>query len=109
MKGSMLVIVGALCACLLFGGLSSLAQAQGATGAIGATQSTAESPDVTQDFQDVPVSSTFYSFIHNIYADGIVGGYRCGVAPAGPCVRPGNLPYYLPGNNVTRQQMAAFL
>src|SRR5205823_8123111 len=62
-----------------------------------------------QDFQDVPTSSPFYSYIHNLYVDGVVSGYTCGSTnPPEPCVPPANLPYFRPGNNVTRGQNAKF-
>jgi hypothetical protein len=67
----------------------------------------AGAPTSAQDFQDVPTGSTFYSYIHNLYVDGAVGGYPCG-GPGEPCVPPGNLPYFRPGNNVTRGQNAKF-
>ncbi len=52
-------------------------------------------------FNDVPVGSTFYTFIRCLACRGIVGGYPCG-GPGEPC--PGN--YYRPNNNVTRGQTA---
>ncbi len=52
-------------------------------------------------FEDVPVGSTFYTFIRCLACQGIVGGYPCG-GPGEPC--PGS--YYRPGNNVTRGQLA---
>ncbi|HMA33022.1 MAG TPA: S-layer homology domain-containing protein [Chloroflexia bacterium] len=64
-------------------------------------------PLVTQDFEDVPTNSPFYTYIHNLFVDGVVGGYACG-GPGEPCVPPGNLPYFRPGANVTRGQNAKF-
>ncbi len=52
-------------------------------------------------FADVPVGSTFYTFIRCLACRGIVGGYACG-GPGEPC--PG--PYYRPNNPVTRGQVA---
>ncbi len=52
-------------------------------------------------FNDVPVGSTFYTFIRCLACRGIVGGYPCG-GPGEPC--PGN--YYRPNNNVTRGQVS---
>jgi hypothetical protein len=62
----------------------------------------------TQDFQDVPTSSSFYPYLHNLYVDGIVGGYACG-GPGEPCIGPANLPYYRPNATVSRQQMTKFV
>ncbi|PZR95776.1 MAG: hypothetical protein DLM69_11450 [Candidatus Chloroheliales bacterium] len=66
-----------------------------------------QTPSTTADFEDVPTSYLFYSFIHNLYVDGIIAGYPCGTPPAGPCGTP-PLPYYLPGTNVTRAQMSKY-
>ncbi len=63
-------------------------------------------PVSEQTFQDVPSGSTFYSFIAQLYTRGIINGYQCGAPPAGHCLPPGNLPYFLPNNNVTRGQTA---
>jgi 5'-nucleotidase/2',3'-cyclic-nucleotide 2'-phosphodiesterase/3'-nucleotidase/5'-nucleotidase len=60
-----------------------------------------------QTFQDVPPSgpgSTFYAYIYRLVIRGIVSGYPCGAPPAGPCVPPGNLPYFLPDAYATRAQ-----
>jgi hypothetical protein len=54
----------------------------------------------------VPPSSTFYTYVNNLYKDGIVSGYACG-GPTEPC-DPAGRPYYRPAGNVTRQQMAKF-
>src|SRR4051794_25186928 len=61
-----------------------------------------------QDFQDVATDSPFWSYIHNLYVDGVVNGYSCQPAPSptDPCVPPGNLPYFHPGSTVTRSQNA---
>jgi hypothetical protein len=56
------------------------------------------------DFQDVCLGDTFYTNIHNIYLAGIMNGYNCG-GPGEPC-GPDNLPYFRPGANSTRGQMA---
>src|SRR5207248_2053887 len=63
-----------------------------------------------QDFQDVPTDSPFYTYVHNLYVDGVVSGYTCQPAPSptDPCVPPGNLPYFHPGSTVTRGQNAKF-
>jgi hypothetical protein len=60
----------------------------------------------TNTFQDVAVGSTFFQYIETAYAHNILTGYPCGIAPAGPCVGPGNKPYYLPGENATRAQIS---
>src|SRR5262249_9860322 len=62
----------------------------------------------TQDFQDVSVTSSYYTFLHDIYMAGIVSGYDCG-GPGEPCVPPENLPYYRPGSGVTRAPIGKFL
>jgi hypothetical protein len=58
-----------------------------------------------QNFSDVPTSYIFHDFIELAYANHIVDGYRCGVAPAGPCDAQ-NRPYFLPNNNMIRGQAA---
>jgi hypothetical protein len=52
----------------------------------------AGAPTTVQDFQDVPTASTFLTYIHNLFVDGVVGGYPCGGAGE-PC-GPDNLPLY---------------
>jgi hypothetical protein len=52
-------------------------------------------------FVDVPGGSTFYDYVRCLACRGIIGGYPCG-GPGEPC--PG--PYFRPGNNVTRGQVA---
>jgi hypothetical protein len=61
-------------------------------------------PQSTQQFQDVPVGSTFHVYIGQLYSRGVIGGYPCG-APFEPCVPPGDLPYFRPGANATRGQI----
>jgi len=56
-------------------------------------------------FTDVQPSNNFYSVVETAYADGIISGYNCGAAPAGPC-DAAHRPYFLPYNNVTRGQLA---
>jgi hypothetical protein len=60
-------------------------------------------PAGAQQFQDVPPGSTFYDWIWRLADRGIMSGYACGGAGE-PCVPPGNLPYFRPGNNATRGQ-----
>ena len=49
----------------------------------------------------MPSGSTFYTYIRCLACQGIVGGYPCG-GPGEPC--PG--PYFRPGDNITRGQVA---
>ncbi len=55
-----------------------------------------------QQYEDVPVGSTFYDFIWRLSDRGIINGYPCG-GPGEPC-GPNNLPYFRPGANATRGQ-----
>ncbi|HET9496461.1 MAG TPA: S-layer homology domain-containing protein, partial [Chloroflexia bacterium] len=55
-------------------------------------------------FEDVPPTNTFYPFVRCMVCKGIVSGYPCG-GQGEPC-GPGNNPYFRPGNNVTRGQIA---
>ncbi|HUS14801.1 MAG TPA: S-layer homology domain-containing protein [Chloroflexia bacterium] len=55
-------------------------------------------------FADVPYGSAFYSYVETAYANGIISGYTCG-SPGEPC-DPQNRPYFRPGLNVTRGQLA---
>jgi hypothetical protein len=64
------------------------------------------SPSGGQTFEDVPPSSPFYSYIEGLTQDGVMSGYACGSTPTEPCVGPGNLPYFRPGSNATRGQVA---
>lgn len=79
----------------------------GGRGLVAAQEAQIPYPPV-QDFQDVPTSSSFYPYLHNLYVDGIVGGYACG-GPGEPCIGPANLPYYRPNATVSRQQMTKFV
>lgn len=58
----------------------------------------------TAHFTDVPVGSTFYSYVETAYSRGLVSGYTCG-GPGEPC-DPGLRPYFRPGFNVSRGQIA---
>jgi hypothetical protein len=62
-------------------------------------------PPSSQSFQDVPPGSTFYPYVERMSSRGILGGYPCAGANE-PCVPPGNLPYFRPGNTVTRGQLS---
>ncbi len=55
-------------------------------------------------FEDVPPNHTFYAFIRCMVCRGIINGYPCG-GPGEPC-NGNNDPYFRPGNNVTRGQIA---
>ncbi len=99
-------VVGLIGVALLMG-LVAAAPGGRASGLPGAPGAPSAAPQATQDFQDVPVGSPFFTYIHNLYVDGVVGGYTCG-GPGEPCVPPDNLPYFHPGANVTRGQNAKF-
>jgi S-layer homology domain len=60
-------------------------------------------PPSGQQFEDVPVNSTFYTYIYRLSSRGVMGGYPCG-GTGEPCVPPANLPYFRPNNNATRGQ-----
>lgn len=60
-----------------------------------------------QSFEDVPVGSTFYPYIERLAVRGLINGYPCGGAGE-PC-GPNNLPYFRPGNPITRGQTAKIL
>jgi len=56
-------------------------------------------------FTDVTRSNPFFSVVETAYANGIVSGYTCGVAPAGPCDAQ-HRPWFLPYAYVTRGQLS---
>jgi photosystem II stability/assembly factor-like uncharacterized protein len=58
-----------------------------------------------QAFEDVPPGSTFWDPVEQLAYLGVMGGYACG-GPGEPCVPPENRPYFRPGNNATRGQLA---
>jgi hypothetical protein len=60
-------------------------------------------PVGAQQFEDVPVGSTFYDWIWRLTDRGIMNGYPCGGAGE-PCIPPDDLPYFRPGANATRGQ-----
>jgi hypothetical protein len=62
-------------------------------------------PATTQQYEDVPVGSTFHEFIYRLTIRSYVNGYPCG-GVGEPCVAPGNLPYFRPNANVTRGQLS---
>lgn len=55
-------------------------------------------------FEDVPTGSTFYAYVQCLACRHILGGYPCGGAGE-PC-NGNNDPYFRPGSNVTRGQLA---
>ncbi|MDQ3704349.1 MAG: S-layer homology domain-containing protein [Chloroflexota bacterium] len=57
-----------------------------------------------QTFADVPPGSPFYPYVERIASRSIVGGYPCG-ARGEPCDGQ-NRPYFRPGHNMSRGQMA---
>jgi CSLREA domain-containing protein len=65
---------------------------------------------VAQTFADVPPSQTFYVWIERMAERQLLTGYPCGsVNPATGAPEPcdvQNRPYYRPGNDVTRGQLA---
>ena len=62
-------------------------------------------PSTQQTFEDIAPGSTFHLWIERLAGRAIIGGYPCG-GPGEPCVAPANRPYFRPGNNVTRGQLA---
>ncbi len=58
----------------------------------------------TPTFADVPLSHPFYQWVEIGVADGVVSGYPCG-GSGEPC-DSGNRPYFRPGANVVRGQLA---
>lgn len=58
-------------------------------------------------FADVHISQTFYLQIEAAYGMGVFNGYPCG-GPGEPCDGR-NRPYFRPGNDVTRGQIAKIL
>jgi hypothetical protein len=53
----------------------------------------------------VPPGSPFWLWVERLAGRGVIGGYPCG-GPFEPCVSPTNRPYFRPGNDVTRGQLA---
>jgi hypothetical protein len=62
-------------------------------------------PNTQQTFADVPPDYVFWQFIERLSARGVINGYTCGIAPAGPCDQLSR-PYFLPLAQVTRGQSA---
>lgn len=57
-----------------------------------------------QIYEDVPPGSTFYTWVNVLSAYNIMQGYPCG--SSGEACGPANLPYFRPGLNATRGQIA---
>lgn len=51
------------------------------------------------------IDNPFYLYVTNLLYQRVVSGYPCG-GPGEPCEEPGNYPYYRPGANITRGQIA---
>jgi hypothetical protein len=62
-------------------------------------------PPDRQTFEDVPSGNPFWLWIERLSDKGAISGYLCG-SEGEPCVPPGNRPYFRPGNNATRSQIA---
>lgn len=56
-------------------------------------------------FADVPLGSPFYDTVQKLARFNVVGGYACGGAGE-PCSQAGGKPYFRPGSNATRGQIA---
>jgi hypothetical protein len=57
-----------------------------------------------QQYEDVPLGSTFYDFVWRLADRGFVTGYPCG-GPGEPC-GTSNLPYFRPNGSATRGQIS---
>jgi hypothetical protein len=60
-------------------------------------------PPAGQQFEDVGVGSTYYTYTYRLVSRGVMSGYPCG-GTGEPCIPPGDLPYFRPNNNATRGQ-----
>ena len=58
---------------------------------------------VSQTFEDVPPSNTFYEWIERLASRNVMSGYPCG-GPGEPCIS--GRPYFRWGNNATRGQVS---
>jgi S-layer homology domain len=63
-------------------------------------------PPGSQTYQDVPPGSPFYDYINRLTIHVVISGYPCGQRPDEPCIPPTNRPYFRPGAEVTRGQIA---
>jgi hypothetical protein len=64
-------------------------------------------PNTQRTFEDVPSDQPFYTYIETAAAHSIISGYTCG-GPGEPCGTPPR-PYFRPGANITRGQIAKVL
>ena len=62
-----------------------------------------------QIFQDIPPGSDFYFVIERLAVRGVVSGYACNSAPDIPCMPGSNRPYFRPGDNASRGQIAKII
>lgn len=66
-------------------------------------------PPNQQTFQDVPSTDTFWVWVERLSSRGVMQGYACDTPQGGPCVPPGNLPYFFAYNPATRGQTAKII
>jgi hypothetical protein len=57
-------------------------------------------------FADVAPYSTYFVWVNRLARHGVMTGYPCGTTPNEPCYAPQNLPYFRPGADATRGQIA---
>lgn len=62
-------------------------------------------PPDERRFEDIPPDHPFFRWVETMAWLELAGGYPCG-GENEPCVPPLNLPYFRPGNNITRGQAA---
>ena len=55
-----------------------------------------------QQFEDVQIGSTYYTYTYRLATHSVMSGYPCG-GTGEPC-GPNNLPYFRPNNNASRGQ-----
>src|SRR5262249_48728913 len=60
-----------------------------------------------QQFEDIAVGSTYYTFTFRLVSRDVMGGYPCGGAGE-PC-GPNNLPYFRSDANATRGQTSKII
>src|SRR4051812_7526260 len=101
MRWSLAALDGALVVLVLSSGV-------GADPAPRPSAAAAPAVPLVQQFEDVPDTNPFATFVNALFQDNIISGYTCGGLDE-PCVPPGNRPYYRPNNTVTRAQMAKFV
>jgi hypothetical protein len=58
-----------------------------------------------QIFQDLPITSPFFTYTGQLAYRAVIAGYPCG-GPSEPCIPPDNMPYFRPNANLTRGQAA---